>query len=547
MTRARLRGVNDYLALVVRRRWWVVISFMAFSALGVLAAMLFPKAFLSTTMILIQPRDVPTDFVKDLIAGSTDQRLSSIEQTILSRTNLLKILNEFEDRMPAYRGQNDDRKVAKLKQRIKIDFYSERRNGVYLPTTSFRISYRDQNPDLAQKITSRLASLFIEQDSRAREDQVFGTTSFLTAELNKVADQLKQSETNLKMLKEKYRYEMPNELDTNLRTLDRLQLQKTSNLEALDRHLTLQMTLERQISETPAMISREPAARAGVAGAKPRNPLVDKYLQKQQEYKDLLVKATPKYPDVQRLKAELEQMKKEIPPEDLADVQQAQSDGEPAVTIPNPVYQSLTAQLRQVKTEIDIREKEKKTIEADMERYSQRIQNTPGVEQSMAAALRVNADLAKQHEGLKEKLSQAKLAESLESNQRGGQFVVVDQANFPLEPITPAARVIVLAGLGISLVLSVAVAWVVDGLNPRIWTQRQLERLLEAPVLVEIPTMTSVSDIIRARKKRVVNALVLVVCAGIYLGGLYYLYLKQSALLRILDPLIERLTERITG
>ena len=174
MQRMRLRGLHDYLALVVRRRWWVAISFLAFSALAVLFSMLFPKVFLSETMILIQPRDVPSDFVKDLIAGSTDERLSSIEQTILSRTNLLKILNEFGDRMPGYRGLNDDRKVIKLKKRIKIDFYSERRNGVYLPTTSFRISYRDQNPELAQKITDRLTLLFIEQDSRAREDQVFG-------------------------------------------------------------------------------------------------------------------------------------------------------------------------------------------------------------------------------------------------------------------------------------------------------------------------------------------------------------------------------------
>ena len=547
MKKARLRGLQDYLALIVRRRWWVIITFVALSALTVLISMLFPKVYLSETMILIQPRDVPTDFVKDLIAGSTDQRLSSIEQTILSRTNLLKILNEFEDRLVAFRGLNDDRKVLKLKQQIKIDFYSERRNGVYLPTTSFRISYRDRNQELAQKITARLASLFIEQDNRAREDQVFGTTTFLSGEMNKVADQLKQSEDRLKTLKERFRYELPGELETNLRTLDRLQLQKTSNLEALDRHLSLQMTLERQISETPPMIARDVPGKAVVAAVPVRNPLVEKYLTKEREYKELLVKATAKYPDAQRLKDELDQLKKEIPPEDLATARQTVTDEESAVTAPNPVYQSLTSQLRQVKTEIEIREKEKKTIEAEMERYTQRIQNTPGVEQEMAAALRANADLTKQHTDLKEKLDQAKLAESLESNQKGSQFIIVDQANYPLEPITPAARVIVLIGWAISLAVGVVVAWIVDGLNQMVWTQRELERLLETPVLVEIPTLVSVSDIIRARRRRLAHAVLLVLSAGVYLGGLYYLYLKQSALLRLLDPLIEKLTERITS
>jgi succinoglycan biosynthesis transport protein ExoP len=547
MKRMRLRGLYDYLALVVRRRWWVAISFIAFSALAVLFSTLFPEIFLSETMILIQPRDVPTDFVKDLIAGTTDQRLSSIEQTVLSRTNLLKILNEFEDRLSGYRGLNDDRKVVKLKKRIKIDFYSERRNGVYLPTTSFRISYRDQNPELAQKITERLASLFIEQDNRARVDQVFGTTDFLTRELNKVADQLIQSEANLKTLKAKYRYQLPSDFETSLRALDRLQQDKTSNLEALDRQLTMQMTLDRLISETPQMITREAKPRPGATGAPARSPLVEKYLKKEEEYNELSIKATAKYPDMQRLRAELDQLKKEIPPEDLAVALQAPPGQQTGITETNPAYQNLTIQLSQMKTEIEISKEKRQAIEANIELYNRRIQNAPGVEQEMAAILRANAELKRRHDGLNEKLEQANLAKSLESNERGGQFLIVDSANYPLEPITPAAWVIILAGLGISLALAVAVAWIVDGLNPRVWTQRQLERLLEMPVLVEIPSLASVSDIIRMRRRKFVHALLLILSGGVYMGGLFYLYLKQSALLRFLDPIIEQLTERITG
>jgi succinoglycan biosynthesis transport protein ExoP len=546
MKRLRLRGLHDYLALLVRRRWWVVICFVVFSALAVLLSMLFPKVFLSETMILIQPRDVPTDFVKDLIAGSTDERLSSIEQTVLSRTNLQKILDEFEDRMPGYRSLNNDRKIIKLKKRISIDFYSERRRGVYLPTTSFRISYRDQNPELAQKVTARLALLFIAQDSQARADQVIGTTNFLAKELEKVADLLTQSETRLKRVKEKYRYELPSELNTNLRTLEILQQRERTNLEDLDRHRTRRMTLDRQISETPSMITREATARPGVTGAAARSPLVEKYLKKEEEYKELRSKATAKHPDVQRLKAELDQLKKEISPEDLAAALQAQPAQETGITMPNPAYQGLTDQLNQVKTEIDICEKEKKRIEEEMALLNQRIQNTPGVEQAMAEILRENAELMKQREDLMGKVQQAELAESLESNQKGGQFLIVDPANYPLEPITPAAPVIILAGLCVSLALAVVVAWVVDGLNPRVWTQRQLERLLETPVLVEIPSLASVSDIIRARRMKFVHALLIIMSGGVYMGALFYLYMKQSALLSLLDPIIEKLTDRIT-
>ena len=93
------------------------------------------------------------------------------------------------------------------------------------------------NPELAQKIAARLAALFIEQDSRTREDRVFGTADFFQAEVQKVADQLRLSEDKLRVLRQRYRYELPSEQETNLRTLDRLQVQKTGNIEALDRYV----------------------------------------------------------------------------------------------------------------------------------------------------------------------------------------------------------------------------------------------------------------------------------------------------------------------
>src|SRR5206468_369739 len=139
----------------------------------------------------------------------------------------------------------------------------------------FRISYQNQNPELAQKIAGKLTSLFIEQDSRVREVQVFGTTEFLSGELEKVSKQLERSETKLKELKARRRYELPDQLETNLRTLDRLGLQKQANVEALDRTSTLRLNLERQISETPPVIAQQKPDNA--ARMPSVNPLVEEY------------------------------------------------------------------------------------------------------------------------------------------------------------------------------------------------------------------------------------------------------------------------------
>jgi polysaccharide biosynthesis transport protein len=541
MKKVRLKNLNDWLALIVRQRWWVIATIVAFCGLTMLLALVMPKSYTSRTMILLQPRDIPSDFVKDLIGGNIDERLSSIEQTILSRTNLLKILDEYESQMPEYGNLNDERKVLKLRKRITIDFPSEQRRGVFLPTTNIMITYRNRSPELAQKITARLASLFIEQDNQTREEKVFGTAEFLEAEVKKVSDQLRQSEDALRILKQRYRYEMPSEQETNLRTLDRLQVQKTGNLEALDRYVTLQMNLERQISETPPVVYVETAGKTPIGT--PLNPEVENYRKKEQEYKELLIKAKPDHPDARRLKAELDQLRAELPPDALA-VTEKKPAPAPAASQPNPVYQSLTAQLRQLKTDIAIREREKQEIESEMDKYNQRIQNTPGVEQEMLAVTRTNEQLTKQHEELKKKLDDAKLAGSLESKQKGAQFAIIDPANYPLEPAPPGRLVILVIGFVLSLAAGIAVALAVSTLSQRVWTYHELERALEVPVLVEIPSMDTTTDTHLEFRRRLAHALLFLLCAGAYLGGIYYLYHRQSAVLHLLDPLIETIEER---
>src|SRR5689334_19818995 len=113
-------GPKDYLALLVRRKRWILFPFLALSSAVLFLTYILPKMYVSEALVVIRPRDVPQDFVKDLIAGSTEQRLAAIEQTVLSRTILVQILHEFEDQLPEYRRYNMDEKVAKLHSQIKV-------------------------------------------------------------------------------------------------------------------------------------------------------------------------------------------------------------------------------------------------------------------------------------------------------------------------------------------------------------------------------------------------------------------------------------------
>src|SRR5215831_18384527 len=116
---------QDFFALLIRRRWWVIGPFIALSCVSAVLITFLPKSYVSETLILVKPRDVPQDFVRDLIAGTPQQRLRSIEQTILSRTNLLQIIREFGDSLPELALLNLDEQVVKLRSQINIDFTVE--------------------------------------------------------------------------------------------------------------------------------------------------------------------------------------------------------------------------------------------------------------------------------------------------------------------------------------------------------------------------------------------------------------------------------------
>ena len=540
--RIAVNSTEDLLALVVRRKWCIAALFVALTCLVAIFTYVLPRTYVSEVLILVRPRDVPQEFVKDLIAGTPEERLKSIEQTLLSRTNLVQVLREFGDRLPEYAGLNMDEQVVKLRAQINISFELEKNNGKTLPLTYFRISYQNQNPGLAQEIASKLTSLFIDQDNRSRENQVFGTTEFLSSELNKVSEQLSQSQERLKQIKSTRLFELPDQRDANLKTLDRLALDKKSNAEALDRYAAILLTIESQLSQTPETVTRPVPPSASAA----KDPQVAEYRKAQLAYDELSTKYKEKHPELQALKAVVERLRKQIPPEllstEIADGATPASVNETAevTTEPNPVYKKLSAQQEELKTEIEIRQKEKEWIESEIARYSRRVENAPNAEQDIVEAAQQNDDLKRQYAALKNDLTQAHLAESLESKQKGSQFVVVDPPNYPLSPSKPEKGSVLLAGAIISLLISVGVAIAFDVARQQVWTQSQIQALWSLRVLAEIPAVTTDLDLAVRRRKLFLNL-------GCSLAGviawsfcLYVVYLKHALILQQLDPLIQK-------
>jgi len=72
-------------------------------------------------------------------------------------------------------------------------------------------------------------------------------------------------------------------------------------------------------------------------------------------------------------------------------------------------------------------------------------------------------------------------------------------------------------------------------------THKELERVFQTKVLIEVPRIITPEDLNKKRHRDVIYTTSFVFLAGLYAGFLFFLYLKQQKLVQILSPLIERI------
>ncbi|MCG8552401.1 MAG: Wzz/FepE/Etk N-terminal domain-containing protein, partial [Desulfobacterales bacterium] len=234
----------DYIIdVLIRGRWFLIIPLCISLTLGLGMTLTANKTYEASTMILVQPQRVPTSYIKSVVSSSIGERISTISQQVLSRSNLEQIIDQFglyEDNTGMY--QED--KIADLRKQIKVKI--ERSRG---GSEAFSISFAGSEPQRVMRIANTLASYFMDENLKVREAQAIGTSEFLDSELEKTKKRLEEKEQKLAAFRAKYLGGLPDELETNLRTLDRMQQQLTDKTTLLRETKNSIGILDSQISQ----------------------------------------------------------------------------------------------------------------------------------------------------------------------------------------------------------------------------------------------------------------------------------------------------------
>lgn len=493
-------ALQDYIEIFWRRKWWFILPSILGTLMAILLSYSLPPLYRSSTLILVEPQKVPQSYVSPTVTSSVEDRLNTISQQILSRTNLEKIIEEFglysreaatssgalEDvkakikqllvsvnlyHQPEPAGWEPEGYVERMREAIDIKVMGGRRKN------AFTVAFTGRDPKTVMQVTNALASLFIEENLKVRERQAEGTSEFLANELTVAEQELKALEGRLKAFKEKHRGALPEQLNANLRTLDRLQLELQNVGEALRSAEERRVFYEQQLKEARA------GQTAGSLTQLPSQPLEVELQAMQRELVNLQAQFHDQYPDVVLLKKRILETERRL-------AREGASGAHEALSATNQLDQSshIHTQLRALDVEINSLKQRRNQLLNISKQYENRIEQTYDNELKI---LTINRDynISKtNYETLLAKRLNAQMSYNLERRQKGEQFKVLDPANMPRKPFKPNRIKIILIGNFMSASTGIALILLLEYLNPCFHRPEDFYGTLEYPVLATIPS-----------------------------------------------------------
>src|ERR1700722_14176905 len=88
-------NAEEYLAILKRRGWIIVIPSVLLPILAFSLTFFITPQYLSQTLILVEGQKVPDNYVKPVISLDLDSRLASMKEQILSRSRLQPIIERY--------------------------------------------------------------------------------------------------------------------------------------------------------------------------------------------------------------------------------------------------------------------------------------------------------------------------------------------------------------------------------------------------------------------------------------------------------------------
>lgn len=483
------KNLFDYIEIIYRRKWMLIVPLVASTIAGIVIGYGLPAYYRSTTLILVEQQQVPQAYVTPTDITPVEKRLSTISQQIMSRTNLEKIIDNFN----LYKG--DKKQIFKDplmpllkyvnlwqdKAPAREDIIEQMRKDIEVKVIegsgkkggdAFSVSYTAQDPHVAMQVANTLASFFIDENLKIREQYAEGTSEFLVSELERAKQELEEQEKVLRRFKEEHMGSLPGQMDANLRTLDRLQMELQTVSEALKNAEDRKNLLEAQLSPGLKGLTAAPTS------------LEAEIERLKTELANLLSVYKENYPDILIIKNRIKEIETQMATKKESYAQQHEQSAPQDMTAQN---MNIYADLAAIKSRIATLREREINIRKHIKGYEKRVEETPAHEQKLADISRDYDMSLKNYQSLLEKKLSARLAENMEKRQKGERFRIIDPANLPEKPYKPDRFRIILMGMMAGLGAGMGLVFFFESMNPAFRKPEDLLGVISQPLLATIP------------------------------------------------------------
>jgi polysaccharide chain length determinant protein (PEP-CTERM system associated) len=475
---------EDYLAILRRRRWVIIIPVVLGPLIAFGISLKLHSQYTSQTLVLVEQQKVPDRYVKAVVTEDLNARLGTMQGQILSRTRLQPIIEKFglyKDEIGQVPMEDLVDELRKAISILPVKSVVSTREG---DMPGFYLAFTTDNPRVAQQVCAEITSMFISEDLRLREQTTEGTTSFLENTLADAKREMDGQDAKLAEFKRRNLGALPDETQTNLNLLASLNTQLAAATQSLNRAQQDKVYLESLLAQ---QVAASEALRAGNSPHPETN--AQQLASMENELLFLEAKYTSDHPDVVKLKAAIEQLKEK----NRATANTAKGNSaekvEKASGPEPPQIQQLRSQLHAYEEAIKQHTREQERVKQQIQVYQGRVQTSPVVEQEYKQLTRDYQTALDFYNDLLKKRNQSEMATNLERRQQGEQFRVLDSANLPEKPSFPNRPLFAGGGLAGGLALGVALAVLLEMRDKSLRTEADISFYLGVPALAVVPTV----------------------------------------------------------
>jgi len=518
----RQPDVEDYIDMLRRYRSWIIGPMYAGLVISVVVAFIWPDTYVSSALMRITPQQVSEHLVPSELTQQMSDRLTQMEQQILSRTDLVELITRPALNLyPKERAQKSLEDVVQdmRTKDIKIAMYdapgasSDRRFA-----SAFQISFRYSDRFKAQAVVRELVSKFTEQNENAQADQIRLTTNFMDDELKRAKTHLDEMQARMTAFEIENNGRLPDQFAANVQAANMAQMEASRIAEQLNAAQTQKLMLENQLTnyindEKYVQSNSERTINAPNIAVKNQQLInVESELQRAKSTLASMQKMYGEnYPDVNQLKASISSLEGQKAELEKSQAEQNSAAQTGPVKVQDPQSQAQLENLRdnissvRVRIQADQLEIERLTqSQVEMNKrvaaFQARIDQAPLNQQQY---VQLNHDLTLAKEDYDEKSKRrdmAQTSQNLTAHKAGEMLELLDPADLPEQPVEPNRPLFAASGTAIGLILGLILAAIKEMKDTSLKNLKDVRAYTNLAVRSSIPLLENALQVRRKRR-----------------------------------------------